>query len=299
MRTGRVWARLLGVDKTVVERVEFDEDAGELVAHVRPARGERRRCGVCRRRCPGYDPGEGRRRWRSLDLGVVWAVVEADAPRVRCVSHGVVVAAVTWARLGAGHTRFLDDQVAWLAVTCSKSAVMELMRIAWRTVGAIITRVASDAMAGVDRFADLRRTLAGALRRHLDEHRVVTTWDRLCRPVLVELIRRHLDHGGCIDAEHLLSWAISSALHQVTGAARTAGSRTTLLACAAGERHTLALEALRAALAEQGVPAQMLGVDLPTEALTSALLRLRPDSMQIGRWRSCERWRAARGAPLW
>ena len=31
------------------------------------------------------------------------------------------------------------------------------MRIAWRTVGAIVTRVTEDAMAGVDRFAGLRR----------------------------------------------------------------------------------------------------------------------------------------------
>jgi transposase len=148
---------LLGVEKTVIERVVFDEDAGELVAHVRPARGERRRCGVCRRRCPGYDLGEGRRRWRALDLGTIAAVIEADAPRVRCPEHAVVVAAVPWARHGAGHTRYFDDQVAWLAVTCSKSAVMELMRIAWRTVGAIVSRVAADAMAGVDRFANLRR----------------------------------------------------------------------------------------------------------------------------------------------
>jgi transposase len=35
--------------------------------------------------------------------------------------------------------------------------VVELMRIAWRSVGAIITRVAADAMAGVDRFAGLAR----------------------------------------------------------------------------------------------------------------------------------------------
>jgi transposase len=101
--------------------------------------------------------GKAWRYWRALDLGTVRAVLEADAPRVRCSEHGVAVAAVPWARHGAGHTRYFDDQVAWLAVVCSKSAVMELMRIAWRTVGAIITRVASDAMAGVDRFAGLRR----------------------------------------------------------------------------------------------------------------------------------------------
>jgi transposase len=92
-----------------------------------------------------------------LDLGVVVAVLEADAPRVHCLEHGVVVAAVPWARHGAGHTRFFDDQVAWLAVACSKTAVTALMRIAWRTVGAIVTRVAQDAMAGMARFAGLRR----------------------------------------------------------------------------------------------------------------------------------------------
>ena len=79
MRNGRVWAGLLGVEKTVVERVEFDEEQTLLVAHVHPVRGQQRRCGVCGRRCPGYDQGEGRRRWRTLDLGTVAAVVEADA----------------------------------------------------------------------------------------------------------------------------------------------------------------------------------------------------------------------------
>ena len=40
VRNGRLWAGLLGVEKTTVGRVEFDEDRGLLVAHVRPARGE-------------------------------------------------------------------------------------------------------------------------------------------------------------------------------------------------------------------------------------------------------------------
>jgi transposase len=157
VRGSRVWTELLGVEKTTVERVEFDPEQGRVIGHVAPARRERGRCGVCRRRCPGYDHGEGRRRWRCLDLGVVRAFVEADAPRVHCHEHGVVVAAVPWARHDAGHTRAFDDQVAWLAVTCSKSAVVQLMRIAWRTVGAIITRVAADATAGTDRLAGLRR----------------------------------------------------------------------------------------------------------------------------------------------
>jgi transposase len=148
VRNARVWRALLGVEKTVVEGLEFDEDEGLLVARVRPTASARGRCGHCGRRSPGYDSGAGRRRWRTLDLGTVQTVLEADAPRVSCPGHGVVVAAVPWARHGAGHTRAFDDQTAWLAVTCSKTAVTELMRIAWRTVGAVITRVSPTSMPG-------------------------------------------------------------------------------------------------------------------------------------------------------
>jgi transposase len=157
VRDASVWRALLGVEKTVIEGMDFDQDQGLLVARVRPTAGARGRCGRCSRRSPGYDEGAGRRRWRTLDLGTIQAVLEADAPRVSCPAHGVVVAAVPWARHGAGHTRAFDDQTAWLAVACSKTAVTELMRIAWRTVGAVITRVSADIEANVDRLSGLSR----------------------------------------------------------------------------------------------------------------------------------------------
>lgn len=156
MRSARLWARLLGVEGTVVEGVDFDEQ-GAVVAGVRPGFRERGRCGVCRRRCPGYDEGEGRRRWRALDLGTTRCYLEAEAPRVCCRRHGVVVAAVPWARHDARFTRGFDDQVAWLACQCSKRAVSELMRVSWRTVGRIVTRVAAELRGRYDPLAYLRR----------------------------------------------------------------------------------------------------------------------------------------------
>ena len=157
MQNATLWRGLLGVEKTVIEGVEFDEDEQLLVASVRPRRRARGRCGRCGRSSPGYDRGEGRRRWRALDLGTVQVVLEADAPRVSCRQHGPTVAAVPWARHGAGHTYAFDEQVAWLATQTSKSAVTQLMRVAWRTVGAIIIRVWADVEALHDRFAGLRR----------------------------------------------------------------------------------------------------------------------------------------------
>jgi transposase len=138
------------------------EEAGEgaaatLVVAVRLRRGDQGRCGKCRKRCRREDRGEGRRRWRHLDLGVVRSVIEAEAPRVLCPEHGVVVAWVPWARHAARHTRPFDDTVAWLAVRTAKTAVCELLRISWRVVGRIVTRVSSDAQAKVDRFAGLTR----------------------------------------------------------------------------------------------------------------------------------------------
>ncbi|MCA1699149.1 MAG: ISL3 family transposase [Actinobacteria bacterium] len=130
---------------------------GEVVVAVRPNWRERDRCGVCRRRCPGFDLGEGRRRWRALDLGMTFAYVEADAPRVSCRRHGVVVCAVPWARHTSRFTRAFEDQVCWLAVNSSKTAVAQLMRVAWRTVGGICERVAAEAQREVDLLAGLRR----------------------------------------------------------------------------------------------------------------------------------------------
>jgi transposase len=152
-----LWARLLGLVNAVVEDVCFDEVEGCVVVSVRPRKASKRRCGKCGKRSAGYDQGGGRRRWRALDLGTIPAYLEADSPRVNCVEHGVIAAQVPWARHGAGHTYAFDDTAAWLATHTSKSAVRDLLRIAWRTVGGIVTRVVADAETGTDRFANLRR----------------------------------------------------------------------------------------------------------------------------------------------
>jgi transposase len=162
VRGKRVWQRLLGLCDTVVEGVAFLEEPQVVVVSVRPKQAHRHRCGRCRARAPLYDRGEGTRRWRCLDVGEFRCYLEADSPRVSCRFHGPTVEAVPWARHGAGHTRGFDDQVAWLASVTSKSAVTDLMRVAWRTVGSIITRVIDDATALAD-------PLDGLVRIGIDE----------------------------------------------------------------------------------------------------------------------------------
>jgi len=145
VRGGRLFVRLLGLGRAVVEGVTIDEEG--VVVRARLRGRDVSRCGVCGRRAPGYDRGEGRRRWRALDLGTTKAFVEAAAPRVACRKHGVVVARVPWARHGSWFTREFEQQVAWLATHCSKSAICQLMRLSWLTVGRIIERVVAETSA--------------------------------------------------------------------------------------------------------------------------------------------------------
>jgi DNA-binding transcriptional MerR regulator len=104
---------------------------------------------------------------------------------------------------------------------------------------------------------------------------VCATWQELCRPLFAAVLDRRTETDQCIDVEHLLSHATSAALGQVRSA-RIDNRAPVLLACTPNETHTLALEALRAAMAERGLATTMIGGAVPTAALAAAIHRVNP-----------------------
>lgn len=97
------------------------------------------------------------RRWRHLDAGTARVWLQAPVRRVNCPACGRVrTEQVPWARPGARHTSAFEDKVAWLVQRCDKTTVAQLMRISWRTVGAIAGRVVADHLS-LDRLDGLRR----------------------------------------------------------------------------------------------------------------------------------------------
>ncbi|WP_410877195.1 MerR family transcriptional regulator [Nocardia sp. A7] len=118
------------------------------------------------------------------------------------------------------------------------------------------------------------------LDAHVRAHGVVQTWDTLCRPAFADVVARQSGGEGCIDVEHLLSWSIAAVMQQVKPAQSSA---PVLLACTSGETHSLPLDVLRAALAQAGVGARMLGADVPTVALSDALAR-HPSGVSVLLW---------------
>jgi len=155
MQLTRILKEVLGLQETVVEAATIEGD--ELLVSVRPRWRKRNLCPMCGKRCRPYDRGSRKRRWRAMDLGTTRAYLVSDLPRVRCPRHGVVAAYVPWARHRARFTTPFDDQVAWLATQCSKTAACQLMRVSWRTVGRIINRVAEERRVPLDQRRSLRR----------------------------------------------------------------------------------------------------------------------------------------------
>jgi transposase len=89
---------------------------------------------------PAKDPSS----WRALDLGVWKVTIRAYLRRLSCPTHGVVVEAVPFARHNARVTYDGERLVAWSATKMDQTAVTQLTRTNWRTVGEVINRVVAD-----------------------------------------------------------------------------------------------------------------------------------------------------------
>lgn len=153
--------RALGLERTVVEGVRIEGDS--IIVSVRPRRAAPR-CPVCGRRCAAYDRLRPRR-WRAPDLGASRCYLEHAPVRARCPEHGARTAPVPWARCASSRfTSAFEDWVAWLALHMCRSALAELARVDWHTVGGICARVEASLEE-----ADGRGRLDGLRRIGVDE----------------------------------------------------------------------------------------------------------------------------------
>ena len=225
---------------------------------------------------------------------------EADSPRytVRAVARRLGLPTATlrsWnQRYGIGPSGHSPGRHR--LYTSADIAVVELMDdlIAEGVNPGSAARTALESAA--PRQADAASLLAAAfdldtavggrlLDQHIRHFGVLEAWEGLVRPAFAVIGARQCDGDRCIDVEHALSWTVARALQRVFNA-RSDGPPSLILACTAGESHTLALEALRAALDERGHAALMLGADVPEPALIDAIERTPRHGIAVVMWSS-------------
>ena len=179
MTLNRLLKTLLNVKGATVCGAEFAEgDRGEvsLTAHVHVHRKDRWRCPVCGRKCHVHDYLSEESLWRGMDFGPVMVRLGARVPRVCCGEHGVLTAAVPWAKHGSRFTLDFAYSAAWMVKSgLSRKRVSERMRIDWATVGRLVDLVWKDLEP------DVSKRLDGLVRIGIDEtsyrkgHSYITT----------------------------------------------------------------------------------------------------------------------------
>jgi len=146
MRVTTAFNRLLQVPGASVATVAFERDGLVVGLRLRRRRLVCPRCGCLGQ--AGYD--RRRRRWRHLDLAGVRLFLEYELRRFPCPGcRRVVSEAVPWARPGARFTRGFEDVVAWLAQQTAFSVISRFLRISWRSVARIVTRVVAELRPGL------------------------------------------------------------------------------------------------------------------------------------------------------
>lgn len=137
MRATTLLATLLGIKKTNVKDVSIGAEG--VIVDVAPE-ATVPYCSGCL--CAVHPVHDHRSRvWRHLDLAGMKLSLRYDLRRVNCPRCGICVELVPWADTSSWFTHDFEEHVAYLAKTTDKTTIVDTMRVAWRTVGAIAERV--------------------------------------------------------------------------------------------------------------------------------------------------------------
>ena len=140
VRVTTAFNRMLTLPRAWVRDVAFGSEGVIVTVALRPCAPVCSGCGTS-----GLSIKEHRiKSWRHLDLGALRCEIECLLRRLYCPGCGDVYEQVPWARAGSPYTRDFEDTVAFLAQQMAKTPITKLMRIGWRSVGKILTRVVQD-----------------------------------------------------------------------------------------------------------------------------------------------------------
>ena len=103
-----------------VVKSEMDVGGRELKLWLDFEPGSLFACPQCGEFCPVHDTVE--KKWRHLDFWQHRTELNARVPRTNCQEHGVLQAAVPWARAGSGFTLMMEAMILLLGQQMSVSA---------------------------------------------------------------------------------------------------------------------------------------------------------------------------------
>jgi methanogenic corrinoid protein MtbC1 len=118
------------------------------------------------------------------------------------------------------------------------------------------------------------------LRNEIAENGIISAWQEVFVPVLVQVGSAWEKSGKGVEVEHMLTEILKRVLRESAAEIVVPiNARPVLLASVGEELHSLALHALAAALAERGIETYFLGARTPVEAISSMVTRFAPPAV--------------------
>jgi len=118
------------------------------------------------------------------------------------------------------------------------------------------------------------------LRNEISENGIISAWQEVFVPVLIQVGAAWEKSGKGIEVEHMLTEILKRVLRESTSEiVAPVNTRPVLLASVGEELHSLALHALAASLAERGIETHFLGARTPVEAISSMVSRFAPPAV--------------------
>jgi methanogenic corrinoid protein MtbC1 len=142
--------------------------------------------------------------------------------------------------------------------------------------------VRGDLVSALHRAANIldSQFVASALRKDIDDNGVVVSWSEVIVPLLVLIGDEWEKTGVGIEVEHMLSSLLKGILRDSSKSIENPKNPQPVLLAAVGEEvHSLALNALAAALAERGIANLYLGARTPLEAIDAMVRRSAPPAI--------------------
>ena len=156
MTTNKLIKSFYNVNYAKIKNIEIDRQNKEIFIYVDLHKTKQRICPYCGKKCKGYDHTTLKRTRSTLDVFIFKTYIVADVHRVFCEEHKVVSEKVPCARHNSRFTHEFENQVAYMGLHLNKKECSTIMRIAWNTVGDILTRIREDHEANLeDRFNNL------------------------------------------------------------------------------------------------------------------------------------------------
>ena len=159
----RVWTQMFFSEKPLglgsgwkVVKSEMDVGGRELKIWLDFESGSQFACPRCEKFSPVHDTME--KKWRHLDFWQHRTELIARVPRTNCQEHGILQAAVPWARPGSGFTLMMEAMILLLGQQMSVSAVARHLAESDKRLWRVLEHYVMEAHAAKD-WSQVRRLM--------------------------------------------------------------------------------------------------------------------------------------------